>query len=119
MGTVKTRNVRGSGPLPRTPTTAGSNRLDPGATRYISLGLQFAVGAALGFYLGMKLDGWLGLPPVVFAPLLSLAAAGAALSGLIREVVRSGSRQDRTERRDRTERQDGTEREDAQERDSD
>jgi hypothetical protein len=69
--------------------------------------LQFAVGAALGFYLGLKLDGWLGLPPVVFAPLLSLAAAGAALSGLIREVVRSGSRRD------------GTKREDAQERDSD
>jgi hypothetical protein len=40
----------------------------------------------------MKIDGWLGLPPVVFAPLLSLAAAGAALTGLIREVVRSGSR---------------------------
>jgi hypothetical protein len=100
--------VRGSGPRPRTPTTAGPNRLDPGnATRYISLGLQFAVGAALGFYLGMKIDGWLGLPPVVFAPLLSLAAAGAALSGLIREVLRSGSPRN------------GSEREGAQKQDSD
>jgi len=100
--------VRGSGPRPRTPTTAGPTRNDPGnATRYIALGFQFAVGAALGFFLGMKIDGWLGLPPVVFAPLLSLAAAGAALSGLIREVVRSGS--SRTD----------TKREGAQKRDSD
>ncbi|MEW6743674.1 MAG: AtpZ/AtpI family protein [Planctomycetota bacterium] len=60
-------------------------------TRYIGLGVEFAVLVGLGFFLGMKLDQALGLPPVVFATVLALLGAFIAFKDLFREVTRSVS----------------------------
>ena len=56
--------------------------------RYSSLGLEFALGAVLGFVIGKEIDEALGLRPVLFTVSLALLGASAGMFRLFREFVR-------------------------------